>query len=178
MKKKLQEWIPKFSNQMEVIYSAKKHGFDCRSYLDKCENLGNLVFLIQTTLNDIFGGFVSLPLIINNQKFVEIQDPNCFIFIANIGNQEEYIKCELKKNEPFSFSFAFDSNRGPLFGEGWDLGVEENMKILSMNFGVTFEKPKIKMSEEAKRLLSSEFKKFEIEEIEIYTIPKEDEKSN
>ncbi|KAJ5066460.1 pep-cterm sorting domain-containing protein [Anaeramoeba ignava] len=165
----IQQWIPEFSSDIQPIYSAKRDGFDCRSYLEKCQNVPNLLFLIKTTRGDIFGAFLNSSFEIKDPlAVIRFKDPSCFVFIARICDKEEYIKCDPQNKD--SVSFAYYPDRGPLFGEGWDIGILEYMVILSLKLGISFQKPQIQMSDEAEKILSGVFKKLVIEEMQVYSL--------
>ncbi|KAJ5074591.1 hypothetical protein M0811_01222 [Anaeramoeba ignava] len=87
---KLKKWIndDKFFSNLILIYSAKIDGFDCRKWHDRCDNQENLLVLIKTKDNFIFGGFTQVGFTTDKSEWENdrgygwgnIPDPNAFIF--------------------------------------------------------------------------------------------------
>ncbi|KAJ5078099.1 pep-cterm sorting domain-containing protein [Anaeramoeba ignava] len=115
--KNLKEWIndDEFFSKMKKGYSAKKDGFDCKKWHDKCDDQGKTLIIIKTKDNFIFGGFTEVGFISDTSKWSAvysgevrgfIADPNAFIFsLRNDKNDREPgkfpIKKEKKKKMPY-----------------------------------------------------------------------------
>eukprot|EP00483_Globobulimina_turgida_P011544 UN11566 len=66
----------------DLIYQATKHGFDANSFWNKCNNISNVIVVIETatTGHYVFGGYTSTGLIKYKQTYKQTKDGNAFLY--------------------------------------------------------------------------------------------------
>ncbi|KAJ5069952.1 hypothetical protein M0811_11464 [Anaeramoeba ignava] len=171
--KKLKEWINdnEFFSKMKKGYSAKKDGFDCKKWHNKCDNKGKTLIIIKTKDNFIFGGFTQVGFkhsIIGEYS----NDPNAFIFsLRNDKNNRKPEKFTINQNEE-RYAVKSYSIYGAIFGNGHDFWLNSNLQLDGSNFGKTYNLPKgIKYgTNESKNYLAGSWNKWIVDELETYFI--------
>ncbi|KAJ5076164.1 pep-cterm sorting domain-containing protein [Anaeramoeba ignava] len=169
---KLKEWIndDDFFFKMKKGYSAKRDGFDCTNWHNKCDNKGKTLIIIKTKDNFIFGGFTQVGFKGNRCQY--ISDPNAFIFsLRNNKGDRKPKKFTLKKGSLLN-SLYYDHQEGPTFGGGFDLNLSSNLQPGESNLGNTYILPKgIQYgTNEAKSYLAGSYDKWKVEELETFYI--------
>ncbi|KAJ5070083.1 pep-cterm sorting domain-containing protein [Anaeramoeba ignava] len=183
---KLKEWIndDEFFYGMELGFSAKKDGFDCKKWHDICDNKGKTLIIIKTKDNYIFGGFTSIGFTNDNSKWREkdinkehgfIPDSNAFIFsLRNDKNNRKPKKFSIKKEKEEKAIFYWYSKYGPTFGGNTSADLWVNIKLQSgfTKFGNTYNLPKgiEKRTDESRNYLAGSFNGWEIDELETFFI--------
>ncbi|PFX22723.1 Neurogenic locus notch-like protein 4 [Stylophora pistillata] len=102
-----------------LCYRASTHGWAVASFHSRCDHLNHTVTIIK---NDqyVFGGYTDIPW---DSTTGPATTSNAFIF--SLRNKEEL--------HPFksmvlvsAYAIYRDSNRGPTFGNGWDIYISNN----------------------------------------------------
>jgi len=108
-----------------LLYRATRDGFDAASYQRKC-NETNTLFIMRTTQNYVFGGFVHESLA-GTRGY--IRDPNAFLFRLRTNGTTNFniLRSGGTSNDPTSqYAFYDGSSYGPTFGGSYDLGISTN----------------------------------------------------
>ena len=109
-KKIIDNWILKNTKKnTTLIYKAKKDGDDSSIFHSKCDNMGPLLIIIQTTSGYRFGGYTSKSWTKPNSS-IWIKDELAFVFSLNLLR-----KFEIKIPEQAIGHYGSD---GPVFGYG------------------------------------------------------------
>ncbi|KAJ5070046.1 pep-cterm sorting domain-containing protein [Anaeramoeba ignava] len=182
--KKLKEWIKDddFFSKMKKGYSAKKDGFDCKTWHSFCDDKGKTLVIIQTKENYIFGGFTSIGFTSNESKWSikrtnpirgYISDPKAFIFsLRNDKNDRSSEKFRIRKERNSIYYFI---GYGPSFAgvdKNFDFYLKCHLKGGYSNFGYSYSLPKgiKKGTNEAQSYLAGSFDKWVVDELETYFI--------
>ena len=110
--------------RFELIYSAKRDGWDASDFHKKCDGQGPTVTLFKSAEGHRFGGFTSVAW--NGSEEEDwVEDPSSVIF--SIDERELVLK-------PSSATVIHHENWGPNFG-GSDLGIycRKSQKMNSSN---------------------------------------------
>ena len=115
----IEEKINKNDMKFELIFQMSKNGTNCEEFHKKCDNKGPTIVLIQTTNNNIFGGFTPLSWKNSGDK---IFDKSNQTFIFSLDLQKKYnlvngTKAAIKCSNEF----------GPNFGND-DIELKKNLK--------------------------------------------------
>ncbi|KAJ5066103.1 pep-cterm sorting domain-containing protein [Anaeramoeba ignava] len=186
--KKLQEWINDndFFSKMKKGFSAKRDGFSCQKWHDKCDNQGKTLVIIKTKQNFIFGGFTQVGFTNDKSKWKKedrnfangyIIDPNSFIFsLRNDKNNRKPEKFSIRQDQQQN-AIGYDETEGPSFGEGgfgnWpDFHLNINLNSGHSNFGSSYNLPNGIKEEtnEAYTYLAGSPKSWVVDELETYFI--------
>ncbi|KAJ5071861.1 hypothetical protein M0811_09760 [Anaeramoeba ignava] len=168
-------------NKIQLRFiSTKDDSFTCKDFHYICDNKSN-VFVIIKSCGAAFGGFTSVgwsrPQAENEQNEQKIQefekpfpieDENAFLFILSSNNQSQQkipIVSEQKKS-----ALIYYSQRGPIFGDGWDLSISGDLKTGFSNSGFNYKLPNNIQydSKDAKMFFTNEFGQWAIEKLEVY----------
>ena len=87
---KFQFLFDKNINDIELIYN----GFDRKTFLEKCTEKNNLLFLAKDEEGNEFGGYMSSKLLKNTKNELIIKDDNAFIFNLKKKKKFKVIKPE------------------------------------------------------------------------------------
>ena len=99
-----------------------RDGSNCSDFHRCCDNKGDTLLLFKTDKNYIFGGYT--PLNWTSPNSGEINDPNDnMTFLFSLNKMKKYTKISEK-----NITARSQKNHGPLFGNGTDLGIYDNMK--------------------------------------------------
>jgi hypothetical protein len=82
----------------------------------------NTLFIVKTTSNYVFGGFVH----VNISSNAWVTDPNAFLYRLRINGTMNFniLRSGGTSNDPTAkYSFHTGQAYGPLFGYGWDLYI-------------------------------------------------------
>ncbi|KAJ5077429.1 hypothetical protein M0811_05952 [Anaeramoeba ignava] len=168
---------------MKKGFSAKKDGFDCKIWHDKCDNKGKTLVIIKTKDNFIFGGFTEVGFTTDQSKWSTkwrdpdrgmITDPNSFIFsLRNDKNDRKPEKFTIRKGEQSNAIFYYYSSYGPSFGfidSPGDFRLYNDLQLGYSNFGRSYNLPNgIKQrTNEAKSYLAGSYKSSKVDEVETY----------
>ena len=106
--------------ELKLLYSTIKNEFDIKLCHSLCQNYKNIVWLIHTTNNNIFGAFTTTKWNTNNG--IDVKDPYSFIFLLRS-------KDKLKKLtsfdiiQPQNMGVWYHSNYFCLIGTGYDISI-------------------------------------------------------
>ena len=104
----ISNWILQNTNKItQLLYKAKRDGDDASVFHSKCDNMGPLLIIIQTTTGYRFGGYTSKSWT-NSSNFPG--DELAFVFSLNLKR-----KFEIKKPKE---AVGHYNNCGPVFGYG------------------------------------------------------------
>ncbi|KAJ5075458.1 pep-cterm sorting domain-containing protein [Anaeramoeba ignava] len=180
--KKLQEWIndSSFCYKMKKGFSAKKNGFDSKTWHNICDDKGKTLVIIKTKDNFIFGGFTQVGWTNDKSKWSKmnphnseggwIQDPNAFIFSLrnDKGDRKEDLFPTQQGKQKYAIFYFYDY--GPAFG--CDFVVNSKLQSGNSNFGYNYNLPdgiKFK-SKEANSYLAGSENSWIVDELETYFI--------
>ena len=122
-KKFIIDWIKAKTNKniikFEKIFKMDENNTKGEDFHKCCDNKGPTLILVNTTENNIFGGFT--PLNWNNEgKDIIDETDQTFIFSLNLMKKYNIINKKKKAIKCFT-------NYGPAFGD-FDFGLHENLK--------------------------------------------------
>ena len=107
----------------KLLYRASRDGDSSQTFHNKCDEIPNTVIIIETTKGKKFGGFTSQ---IWDKKGDFKRDENCFLF--NLNKKEIYY---IKNSD---IAILCSKNKGPNFGSGSDICIEDNCMRNNNNF--------------------------------------------
>ena len=107
----------------KLLYRASRDGDSSQTFHNKCDGIPNTVIIIETTKGKKFGGFTSQ---IWDKKGDFKRDENCFLF--NLNKKEIYY---IKNSD---IAILCSKNKGPNFGSGSDICIEDNCMRNNNNF--------------------------------------------
>ena len=107
----------------KLLYRASRDGDSSQTFHNKCDGIPNTVIIIETTKGKKFGGFTSQ---IWDKKGDFKRDENCFLF--NLNKKEIYY---IKNSD---IAILCSKNKGPNFGSGSDIWIEDNCMRNNNNF--------------------------------------------
>ncbi|KAJ5071864.1 e3 ubiquitin-protein ligase [Anaeramoeba ignava] len=175
-------WIDEdiFKEMKLQFVSKKEDKLTCKDFHQICDNKAPILVIIESEEN-IFGGYSSVgwkkpekqkPSDFYNDNYFDdinyIEDEKAFLFVLRSykGIQS---KIELFPDQK-STSIVYYSQRGPIFGDGWDLAISGNLKTGYSNPGHTYQLPdNIEFnSKEAKMFFTRGFGEWEVNKLEVY----------
>ena len=107
----------------KLLYRASRDGDSSQTFHNKCDGIPNTLIIIETTKGKKFGGFTSQ---IWDKKGDFKRDENCFLF--NLNKKEIYY---IKNPD---IAILCSKNKGPNFGSGSDICIEDNCMRNNNNF--------------------------------------------
>ena len=161
--KKVIEWTG-YKN-FELLYRGTRDGMISNSFHNKCNNINPTLCLFKCTKGYIFGGYSPTSWTsLGNYK----SNSNCFIFsLTNIHGT----KPTKFQNSNSRFSIYVDSNYGPCFGGGFDIGVFDGGRNNEYNYS-SFPHSYKDILGKGKSIFSGDLntKKFTLKEIEVFKL--------
>ncbi len=119
--------LEKFLNEKvcihKLLYRASRDGDSAINFHRNCDGIPNTLVIIETTKGKKFGGFTSQ---IWDRNGDYKSDEKCFLFSLN-KKEIYYIK------DP-SIAIVCFKNKGPNFGRGNDICIEDNCMRTNQNF--------------------------------------------
>ena len=110
----------------KLLFRASDNNGRLDDYDKKCFDKGSTVSIIHNNNNHIYGGYTSKSFSSEHYKYVD--DPNAFLFVIRPKLKCFELKKENKNGKNAICSYFRGSLKfGPIYGEGWDIYVEENM---------------------------------------------------
>ena len=158
------------NSSWNLLYQATQDGFKASDFHSKCDNVINTLTVIKSTNGFIFGGFTT-----QTWTPTESFKSDSFAFLFSLVN---IYKTPLKLNISIpNNAITASSLRGPAFGNGYDLVVEDQSNLPNSrsfaHLGYTYDSPIISteynLSVSAFDLLSGS-NTFQSEQIEVYSI--------
>lgn len=149
--------------KLKCIYSTIKYGFDVNKCHNLCQNRENILFIITTMDNNIFGGFTSTKWITDNN--VDKKDPNSFVFVLKSSNDNYgHGSFDIICNQ--SMAVWYHSNYFCLFGTGYDISIYKSCN--KTNNGYTYVS-KGNYNTPSRYYLNADKKTFVVKNIEIFS---------
>lgn len=161
--KQIAKWIdPNGGLYANLLYRASEHGDDAYIFHQRCDNKGPTLVVISTVQGTIIGGYTEANWCTANEWYEEYQeDEKAFVF--NLTTMKKF-----KVKQP-KFAIRCNSKSGPIFGNGCDIYVGDDFKRCDKNYingGVSYDM-------ESKYELLDKYEKFEINELEVFSITKD-----
>ena len=144
-------------------FQASRDGFTGKEFHHQCDNVPNLLIVIQTHTKYLFGAFTTVPFQASANG-VFSRDPNSFLFTLTNPHDIEPTLLPSTGDEKAVFSVT---NYGPIFGGSHDLLISENCNT----DGKSYFNPKSSFSDptgKGFRLFTGE-QKFQVEDFLAYT---------
>ncbi|KAJ5071865.1 e3 ubiquitin-protein ligase [Anaeramoeba ignava] len=188
----LQNWIGEdiFKKMKLQFVSKKEDKLTCQHFHQICDNKAPILIIIESEGN-IFGGYSSAgwkkpekqkssdfynDIDIDNDiddKYFEdisyIEDDKAFLFLLKATQKDQQLKIELKEKESKK-AIVYYSQRGPIFGDGWDLAISADLKTGYSNPGHTYQLPNnIEFdSKESKMFFTRDYGEWKVNKLEVY----------
>lgn len=120
-KQKLLEWIS--NKSATLIYKATRDGFKASNFHKKCDNMGKTLTVIRSIEGHLFGGYTehNWDSTTNDYKF-----GSTWIFTLSNPTNDGPLQFLLRNNANTMHGIYCSGGHGPLFGNGWDIGVYDN----------------------------------------------------
>ena len=79
-------------NEMEwkLLYRGSEHGFTSNNFASKCDYKQNIIVIIETTKNMVFGGYTSIGFSRDDYHRGYGKDKDVFIYSIRSGNNNKY----------------------------------------------------------------------------------------
>ena len=109
--------------EMTCLYTTSTDSFDVKTCHLLCQGYNNIVWIIHTIENNVFGAFTTTTWNTNNN--VDIKDPNSFIFLLRSMDKTK----ELKKFDIVTLqnkatdAVRYHNNYLCLIGTGYDISI-------------------------------------------------------
>ena len=148
--------------KLKCLYSSLRYGFDVNKCHEFCQNRSNILFIIHTLDNNIFGAYTTKKWITDNN--VDKKDIDSFVFLLRSSNNEY-------EPEIFdiicggSMSVWFHSNYYCLFGTGYDISI---YKTCHKSNGYTYV-TRGNYATPTKYYLNADKKSFIVKNLEIFS---------
>ncbi|KAJ5080530.1 pep-cterm sorting domain-containing protein [Anaeramoeba ignava] len=170
---KLKEWINdnEFFSKMKKGYSAKRDGFDCKNWHEKCDDKGKTLIVIKTKDNFIFGGFTQVGFLSGKTRY--LSDPDAFIFsLRNPTNSPPHQFRVQKEKE--QYAIFFHSGFGPRFGRYDDIWLDPILETGGTYFGNSYELPEgiEHGTDQANKYFANSYDEWKVEEVETFFLIK------
>jgi hypothetical protein len=165
----LNGWYGNRSQKWKLLYKGTVHGFGSKDFHNRCNNQGETLIVVQTTLGYIFGawtpvvwrsagGYISKGL--NSWIFSLVNPSNTPIRLFNTGAYGSY---ELYDHV----------NYGPTFGAGHDIYIANNANATTTNYsnlGHSYAlPPNAQYGTTSAKVFLAGSSRFQVKEIEVFT---------
>ena len=110
---------------VHLLLRASRDGFDERVFHKLCDGEAPTITIIQSNYGSIFGGYTTKPWLSSN---VRTEDKDAFTFLIRSNIATLQIKCPMLFEilPVCEFAICGDRDRGPIFGEGYDISIGAN----------------------------------------------------
>lgn len=100
-----------------LLYTASDNKYSSKSFHEMCDDRGPTITIIHTETNHVFGAFAfkKWP----SKDYQRIEDMNVFLF--SIRPNLQAFECRKERTNTLS---KHDNSVGPIFGDGWDLYID------------------------------------------------------
>ena len=115
--KEIENKMNKRIKEMKRLYQATIDGGDPINFHSKCDNIPNTLVFVKSEGNRRFGGFTPIPWK-SNGGFLQDNENKTFVF--SLDNKKIYYLISGRN------AVYHHKERGPCFGEGYDIGIEGN----------------------------------------------------
>ena len=102
--------------EIKKLYQATIDGGEPRNFHSKCDNIPNILVLIQSESNRRFGGFTPIPWKSEN-KGTYIEDSEKKTFVFSLDNKKIYYLQDI------AHAVLHLKDFGPIFGKGFDISI-------------------------------------------------------
>lgn len=153
------------NKKWELIYRGSRDDFSSDSFHSKCDNRKNTLTIIKSTNYYIFGGYTEKDW----SGYTSKKDPHAYLF-SLVNKDNEPLLMPVRKDRIVN-SIECDLNKGPCFGDGIDLCIDNNANRNDYSFsylGTSYKHPKYENYESYSFLSGSQ--NFRISEIEVFTL--------
>ena len=115
--------------KFKLIYRASVDSFSSYKFHQKCDNKGETITIVRSTMNHVFGGYTSIPWSTRSNNYVN--DNNAFIFLlrSTRGNAPVKWTCKNPSNAVYHHS-----SYGPTFGGGFDFYLCDNCNTVNSSY--------------------------------------------
>ena len=116
----------------DLIYRATEDEFDYKSFWNKCNGVSNVIVIVESTTNNVFGGYTSKA---HTERTTSTKDENAFIYsIRSSAGYKSKIFPILKDQIKFAIHTSY--THLCCFGEyGCDLYMQQNCNKPGTNTG-------------------------------------------
>ena len=165
--------LTQFTNakKSELIFRGTRDGFTPLALHSKCDNKGNLVSIIQTNTNYVFGVFTSVPW---NSKGSWTKDENAFIHSIRRNGESKMDKFMIKPGVDGAFyGNAAAGGNAILYYKDIIIYNQSNTTVRSTcNIGEHYQLPQgiTDGSAESQNFLAGNYNQWLTTEIEVYQI--------
>jgi len=165
LSQQLLNWLPPSKKGWDLIYKAKKDGFQASTFHAKCDQKGETVVVIKSSNGNIFGGYAPLSWGITSTY---TNDPKTFLFsLVNKSGKPTKID-----NQGTNSNSQYNAQGyGPTFGGGHDLYISDSSNLNSSsysNLGYSFRFVGGACgSQQAKTFLAGAYN-FQVDDIEVF----------
>ncbi|KAJ5077811.1 pep-cterm sorting domain-containing protein [Anaeramoeba ignava] len=182
--KKVQGWINDndFFSKMKKGFSAKRDGFDSKTWHKAVDDKEKTLVIIKTKDNFIFGGFTQVGFTNDKSKWIkvhspkeggDINDPNAFIFsLRNSQGDRKPHKFPIQQGKEHLAIHSY-INYGPLFGSGHpDFYLKYDLRGGHSNIGWVYNPPDgiTFGTDSGKSYLAGSHNSWVVDEVETYFI--------
>eukprot|EP01084_Bolivina_argentea_P008329 15607_1 len=145
--------------KFSLLYRASRDGWTANDFHGKCDNKGKTVALIHTDINNVFGGYASIPWTSKDQS---IADKNAFLFL--IRSSKDY-KPQIFNLLPNNENVAVSDFKDMLC----EWGSESDISICAnCHQNKSSGTQKYAYNIPQKHYLNGDVKKFKVTEIEVF----------
>lgn len=151
------------NKEYQLLFKASRDGFAASTFHSKCDNRGETITIIQSTNDNIFGGYTSKPWTSNGGWIDDSQ--KAFIFALKSQNGNDPQKWKVKSAQA-QYTVYHHSSYGPTFGGGHDIYICNNCDSQGSshsNLGHTYQAP------QDKNLLAGSYT-FTVKDYEVWLI--------
>ncbi|CAM4850396.1 unnamed protein product [Rotaria magnacalcarata] len=128
--KKLNEFYGKTNQRWELIYKAKRDGFDANTFHSRCNNKGPTITIIQSNSNHLFGGYTAIPWT-SDGSFKN--DTTAFLFTLTNPHSIPPTKYLIDSAQA-KYTVRHGSSFGPTFGGGHDIHLTNVSNANNSNY--------------------------------------------
>ena len=155
-----------------LLYRATVDGFNASAFHEKCDGKANTVTIIKSNFNYVFGGYTAVEWASSNGT-EWCTDPTAYIFSLRRNGQSVSFKLQHKNNG--ERAIANSMRRGPIFGGGHDICVEDKSDINVGSYCYYSHSYKLPegftiQNENEKNFLAGSYNNWLATEIEVYQI--------
>ena len=124
-----------------LIYRFSDDAFNLDIFRYKCHGLTDIVAIIRSDTNNVFGGYLSVGWKEWNNHFDHTRDENAFLFLIRSSKDYPMEIFDIVKTPKYASCIA--DNDVCIFGGGWDLNLgryctrERTGSVAGLRFGTT-----------------------------------------
>ena len=118
-------------NGIKLIHRGSMNNFSCKSLHEDCDNKHQLIVLVYTEFEHVFGGYTKVGLD-DSKQGQYITDKDAFLFLLRSSQAEMKNKTPIKfniKNDQVQNAIYTGASYGLIFGSGHDLVIYDKCNI-------------------------------------------------